>query len=184
MGDIVFGRLENLFEALAGRDVATALTSGGFIYIFIQVALVAPLAEEFAKPLITLPLLKYAPKREAFLLGAMAGAGFAALENMLYAGFGFYFWAVFCWYAPRLCHPSLGAGLVALGWRDLLNGEENAGRNFIARFGLAVGMHALWNGGSLLVITLAGAEFLANYRQSWMCGAYQQAGRPWLCSLF
>jgi hypothetical protein len=29
----------------------------------------------------------------------------------------------------------------------------------LARFGLAAGIHALWNGGSLLVITLAGAEF-------------------------
>jgi hypothetical protein len=94
------------------------------------------------------------------LLGAIAGAGFAALENVIYAGFGYYFWAgiLVVRALGGAIHP-LGAGLVALGWRDVLRGEPKAWRNWLARFGLAAGMHALWNGGSLLVITLAGARF-------------------------
>jgi RsiW-degrading membrane proteinase PrsW (M82 family) len=152
--------LEAIFEALAGQDVAAAITSPGFIYIFVQVAIIAPLAEELAKPLITLPLIGRLGRREAFLVGAMAGAGFAALENVIYAGFGLYFWAgiLLVRALGGAIHP-LGSGLVALGWRDVRCGEAGAWPLWFARFGLAAGMHALWNGGSLLVITLAGAGF-------------------------
>jgi hypothetical protein len=145
---------------LAGKDIASAITNPGFVYVFVQIALIAPLAEEFAKPLVALPLLGRLTRRDAFWVGAMAGAGFATLENVLYAGFGYYFWAgiLVVRAAGGAIHP-LGAGLVGLSWRDILNGEPNAWRNGLARFGMAVGVHALWNGGSLLVITLAGARF-------------------------
>jgi hypothetical protein len=53
----------------------------------------------------------------------------------------------------------LGAGLVGLGWRDVLRGEPQVGRRWAARYGTAVGLHALWNGGALLVIALGGAHF-------------------------
>jgi RsiW-degrading membrane proteinase PrsW (M82 family) len=157
---IASDNLEKLIKALAGRDIATALTSPGFIYAFVQLALIAPLAEELAKPLITLPVIGRLSQRDAFLIGAMAGAGFAALENLLYAGFGYGFWAgiLVVRALGGAIHP-LGAGLVALGWRDVWCNEPNAWRNWFARFGTAVGIHTIWNGGSLLVITLAGAQF-------------------------
>jgi RsiW-degrading membrane proteinase PrsW (M82 family) len=160
LADLVVDQVTALFEALAGADIAAAITNPGFIFIFVQVALVAPLAEELAKPLVTLPLLGRLGRREAFLVGAMAGAGFAALENVIYAGFGFTFWAgiLLVRALGGAIHP-LGAGLVALGWRDVLTGAAGAWPKWLARFGLAAGMHALWNGGSLLVITLAGANF-------------------------
>ncbi|MEW5957051.1 MAG: PrsW family glutamic-type intramembrane protease [Chloroflexota bacterium] len=160
LAGVVLARVETLFEALAGADIATAVTSRSFIYVLVQVALIAPLAEELAKPLVTLPIIRHLSRRTAFLIGAMAGAGFAALENVIYAGFGFYFWAgiLLVRALGGAIHP-LGAGLVALGWRDVLTGEANAWRNWFMRFGMAAGMHALWNGGSLLVITLAGAQF-------------------------
>jgi RsiW-degrading membrane proteinase PrsW (M82 family) len=160
LAGLVRNSLEAVFEALAGQDIAAAITSPGFIYIFVQVAIIAPLAEELAKPLITLPLLGRLARRDAFLVGAMAGAGFAALENVIYAGFGFYFWAgiLLVRALGGAIHP-LGAGLVALGWRDVRRGEAGAWPRWFARFGLAAGTHALWNGGSLLVITLAGADF-------------------------
>jgi RsiW-degrading membrane proteinase PrsW (M82 family) len=152
--------LEALIDALAGEDIAWAITSPGFIYVFIQMALIAPLAEEFAKPLVTLPLIGRLSRRDAFLVGAMAGAGFAALENVFYASAGLSFWAgiLIVRALGGAIHP-LGSGLVALGWHDILRGEPNAGLKWLARFGLASGIHALWNGGSLLVITLAGAQF-------------------------
>lgn len=152
-----------LLDALAGKDIASALTNPTFIYLLVQVALIAPLAEEFAKPLVTLPLIGRLPRREAFLVAAMAGAGFAALENVLYAGFGLYFWAgiLIVRALGGAIHP-LGAGLVGLSWRDILNREPDAWARGAAHFGLAVGMHALWNGGSLIVITLAGARFFGS----------------------
>lgn len=152
--------LEALIDALAGEDIASAITSPGFIYVFIQMALIAPLAEEFAKPLVTLPLIGRLSGRDAFLVGAMAGAGFAALENVFYASAGLYFWAgiLIVRALGGAIHP-LGSGLVALGWHDILRGESKAWLKWLARFGLATAMHALWNGGSLLVITLAGAQF-------------------------
>jgi RsiW-degrading membrane proteinase PrsW (M82 family) len=149
-----------LLDALAGKDIASALTNPAFIYLFVEIAIIAPLAEEFAKPLVTLPLIGKLPRREAFLVAAMAGAGFAALENVLYASFGLYFWAgiLVVRALGGAIHP-LGAGLVGMSWRDVLNREPGAWGRGVARFGLAAGMHALWNGGSLIVITLAGARF-------------------------
>lgn len=156
----VLAELERLLRALAGRDVARALTGPGFIYAFVQLAVVAPLAEELAKPLITLPLVKRLPQRAAFLVGAMAGAGFAALENVIYATAGYSLWIgiLVVRAVGGAIHP-LGAGLMALAWRGLLRREPGAGRAWLQRFGLATGIHALWNGGSLLVLTLAGAQF-------------------------
>jgi RsiW-degrading membrane proteinase PrsW (M82 family) len=163
LADVALPRVEALLRALAGKEIAAAITSPGFIFVFVQLAVIAPLAEELAKPLVTLPLLGRLTRRDAFLVAAMAGAGFAALENVLYAGFGLSFWAgiLVVRALGGAIHP-LGSGLVGLGWRDLLGGESQAGLKWALRFGLAAGMHALWNGGSLLVITLAGARFFGN----------------------
>ncbi len=152
--------LESLATALAGNEVARALTSPGFVLLFVDLAVIAPLVEEFCKPLATLPIIGRLSRRDAFLVAAMAGAGFAALENIFYVATGISFWAgvLLVRATGAAIHP-LGAGLVGLSWRDLLNGERNALRNGLGRFGLAVGIHALWNGGTLLVITLAGAQF-------------------------
>jgi len=160
LADIVLNSADRLLDALAGQEIASAITSPGFIFAFIYLAIIAPLAEEIAKPLITLPVIAHLPRREAFLVGAMAGVGFAVVENVLYAGFGFSFWAgiLLVRALGGAIHP-LGSGLVALGWRGICRGEANAIRKWLGLFGLAVGMHALWNGGSLLVITLAGAQF-------------------------
>ncbi len=160
LGSTVTRHMDKLLSALAGKDIAEALSNPGFIYLFIEVAVIAPLAEELAKPLVTLPLIGRLSRRDAFLVAAMAGAGFASLENVLYAGMGVYLWAGILLVRALGCaiHP-LGAGLVGLSWRDILRGEPRAWQRGLLRFGLAAGMHAVWNGGSLLVITLGGAQF-------------------------
>jgi hypothetical protein len=96
----------------------------------------------------------------------MAGAGFAALENVVYAVLGLRFWAgiLIVRALGGAIHP-LGAGLTALSWRDALRGEKDALRHGAVRSAIAVGAHALWNGGSLLVITLAGAQFFGHLPQ-------------------
>ena len=156
----VLQQAESLLRALSDQRIADALTNPGFLYVLIQIAIIAPLAEEVAKPLVTLPLLKRLSRYEAFWVGALAGAGFAALENVLYASFGYFFWAgiLLVRAVGSAIHP-LGAGMVALAWRDVVHGAPGAWRNLFKRFGLAVGMHALWNGGSLIVVTLASAQF-------------------------
>ena len=160
LSNVAIRSIQNLLADLAGQEIARAITNPGFILAFIQLAIIAPLAEEIAKPLVTLPLIGRLTRRDAFLVAAMAGAGFAALENVIYTSFGAYLWAgVLALRAlGGAIHP-LGAGLVGLSWHDILNGERDAWRQGLARFGLAAGMHALWNGGSLIVVVLAGAQF-------------------------
>jgi len=161
--DSVSDSMRTLLRALSNAEVAEGLTNPGFIFVFVQFAIIAPLAEELAKPLVTLPLLKHLNKQETFWVGAMAGAGFAALENVIYATTGLYIWAgiLIVRALGSALHP-LGSGLVALGWRDILRGEKDAGRNWWQRFGIAVAVHAAWNGGSLLVITLGGARLFGD----------------------
>jgi RsiW-degrading membrane proteinase PrsW (M82 family) len=147
-----------------GTQSVSAVTSQGFIYLFIQLAIIAPIVEEIVKPLIVLPLLGRLSRREAFLVGAMAGAGFAAVENVIYAGFGFFSWAGILMVRALggAIHP-LGAGLVASGWWGVLKGKPGAWSQWFVRFGLAIGIHAFWNGGSLLVITLTQTGFFGPF---------------------
>jgi RsiW-degrading membrane proteinase PrsW (M82 family) len=161
--DIALNRVSDLFDALAGSRISEALTNRGFIYIFIQLAVIAPLAEELAKPLALLPTLRRLSRNEAFLLGAFAGAGFAAVENVIYAASGGEIWSgiLLVRALGGALHP-LGAGLMALAWHDVFSGEPGAASKWFARFAIAVGVHAAWNGGSLLVITLGGAGFFGD----------------------
>ncbi|MBK9926683.1 MAG: PrsW family intramembrane metalloprotease [Anaerolineales bacterium] len=163
LADTVADSMRVVFRELSSRDVANALTDRGFIYLFTQLAIIAPLAEEIAKPLVVLPLVRNLNKQETFWIGALAGAGFAALENVVYATSGFYIWAgiLLVRALGSALHP-LGSGLVALGWRDVLRGEKDAGKNWWKRFGIATTVHAVWNGGSLLVISLGGARFFGD----------------------
>ncbi len=163
LADTVADSLQVVFRELSNKDVADALTNRGFIYLFIQLAIIAPLAEEIAKPLVVLPLVRNLNKQETFWVGALAGAGFAALENVIYATSGFYIWSgiLFVRALGGALHP-LGSGLVAQGWRDVILREKDAGKNWWKRFGIAATVHAMWNGGSLLVITLGGARLFGS----------------------
>lgn len=161
LGQPVLRVLEELVDMLAGGEVARAVTSPGFLLALFELALIAPLVEELVKPLVTLPLLKgMNSRREAFLLGALAGAGFAALENIVYAFFGWRYWVgVLVLRALGAAVHSLGAGLTALGWHALLNRHVGAGRRWSLNYGLAAGQHALWNGSQVVWLALAGAMF-------------------------
>jgi RsiW-degrading membrane proteinase PrsW (M82 family) len=161
LGEPVLQMLEQLVQMLAGGNVAHVITSPGFLLVLLELAIVAPLAEEFARPLVVLPLLKgLGSQREAFLLGALAGAGFAGLENIAYALFAVRYWGgVLTLRALSAAVHPLGAGLTALGWYALVNRRAGAARQWLSNYGLAVGQHALWNGGQALWMALAGAMF-------------------------
>jgi RsiW-degrading membrane proteinase PrsW (M82 family) len=172
LGEPVLDAIEGLLDLLAGGEVAHALTSPGFLAALFGLALVAPLAEEFTKPLVVLPLLagtethpasRLESRRDVFLLGAAAGAGFAALENVIYALVGGRYWGgiLVVRALGAAVHP-LGAGLTALAWHAVLKRDRASRKKpgfWIGCVGLAVGQHALWNGGLALWVALSGATF-------------------------
>jgi RsiW-degrading membrane proteinase PrsW (M82 family) len=170
LGDPVLDAIEGLLNLLAGGEVARALTAPGLLVALFELAIVAPLVEEFVKPLVVLPLLKSTEsRRDVFLIGAVAGAGFAALENVIYALVGVRYWSgiLLLRALGAAVHP-LGAGLTALAWHSILTRRRNQVLPPRSReepgfwpggFGLAVGQHALWNGGLVLWMALAGTTF-------------------------
>ena len=165
LGDPVLDALEGLVDLLTGGEVANALSSSGFLLALFELAVVAPLVEEFAKSLVVLPLLRGTKsRRDVFLLGAAAGAGFAAVENILYALFGGRYWGgiLLVRALGAAVHP-LGTGLMALAWHAILEKRTQVFSEkpgfWAGLMALAVGQHALWNGGLVLWIALSGAAF-------------------------
>jgi RsiW-degrading membrane proteinase PrsW (M82 family) len=161
LAEPVLSGVEGLLEALAGLEVARALTSPGFLVALAALGVVAPAVEEMVKPLVTLPLLRHLKSpREALLLGAVAGAGFAAMENVIYATAGLPVWtATLVLRALGAAVHPVATGLVTVGWFRVLRREPGAGLRWLRGYGLAVGIHALWNGGSALLLALMGARF-------------------------
>lgn len=156
----VFNLLDNTLGLLTNHKVAELLFDPEFIFLFFQIAIIAPFIEELAKPLIMLPLARYLSQRQAFLIGAIAGAGFATLENVIYVGLSLRFWVgiILLRALGAAIHP-VGSGLMGIAWRDWLCGEPGAFYNWLKRFRMATGIHALWNGGSLIVLVLGQAVF-------------------------
>ena len=163
----VFSLVYGLVEPLTGSasdllddlrfdpTLVDVLTSPWALVFLVELALVAPLVEETFKPL-GARLLRPGWRREAFLLGAAAGAGFAAIEDVLYASGWF---ASAEWWLPVAVLRStgaalhiLGAGLISLALYERRTGE---GRGRVgAMWGLAVGIHAFWNGSIAVAIIL------------------------------
>lgn len=122
----------------------------------------APLPEEFAKAL-TIPFFgrkRIQSESQAFMIGLAAGAGFAILENMLYEGL-YAQWGGWSWGGITLLrglgsvlHP-LCTGIVALGW---FRAGQGGFKELLKAYGIAVGLHTLWNGGFLPFVYLSGLE--------------------------
>jgi RsiW-degrading membrane proteinase PrsW (M82 family) len=160
---VVFGLVEPL--AAAGRELLDelrvdptllgVLSSPWAVVLLVHLAVAAPLIEEALKPLGSLARRPQSA-RDAFLFGVAAGAGFAAVENLLYAS-GWFLWGE-SWLAVSLLrsvgaavHP-LGAGLVSLGvWTALRARRPGAA---VASFGAAAAIHALWNGSIAVTLVL------------------------------
>ncbi len=154
---------ERFAALLAGREVARALTDPFFLLMMVQYAVLTPLIEEFAKSVVVLPLIRRVSRREAFLLGAAAGTGFAVLEDLVYAldaGSG---------WSGSLAVRALGAavhplctGMAALAWHALLQPDPESAdratrwRLWARLFGMALAAHGIWNGSILLWSALSG----------------------------
>ncbi|MFH2071917.1 MAG: PrsW family glutamic-type intramembrane protease, partial [Actinomycetota bacterium] len=146
---------ELLDQLEVDRTLLAVLTNPWAMWFLVDLAVVAPLCEEFFKPLGAF-WVRATSRREAFLIGASVGAGFAAVENMLYASG--WWWSLESWLPIAVLRSSgaalhlLGAGLVSLAIYERRTGK---GRSSIAKtYGLAGGIHALWNGSIAVVIIL------------------------------
>jgi hypothetical protein len=140
--------------------------------LLVQMAVVAPVTEELTKPVGALLLARrLRGPAEAFLVGMAGGAGFAIVENMLYEGTGTQLWAAVTALrgAGGVLHP-LTAGLVALGWYGVRRGQPGAWGRRLAYYGLAVGLHALWNGGLAVLFSRVGAEYFGT--ETWRLSVY------------
>lgn len=148
LADTILPQAEHLLEALEFGPLADELLSPWFLAALIEIAIIVPLIEELVKPLPLLPLLKrVTTPRDALLLGALAGAGFAAVENLAYAAmFGSTWGGVLAIRALGAALHPFGAGLMAVAWWRVLRREPGATGLWVRNYGLAVGAHALWNG--------------------------------------
>jgi RsiW-degrading membrane proteinase PrsW (M82 family) len=140
---------ELLDSLRADPGLAQVLTSFWAYILIVDLAIIAPLAEETTKPLGSL-FRRPATARDAFLFGAAAGTGFAVVENVMYAG-GWFF--NLDYWLPISVTRILGAGLHAFGaalvsWGIFQWRQREAGRwrRLGRAYGIAFATHALWNG--------------------------------------
>lgn len=147
--------LRDLTFVKSTEDLARIFFSDQGLYAIATIAVAAPIAEEFLKPLGVIVLgRRIRSPREAFLLGASCGVGFAILENILYESHPYT--------APGIViirsigaalHP-MGAGLMALGWYGVFNGHPHAWRRLGVFYLVAMMQHWLWNMASVSFVLL------------------------------
>lgn len=138
--------------------LTTVLASPWVLLLLVELVVVAPLTEEAGKAL-GARLFRPSSRKEAFVSGVAAGAGFAMVENLLYAGAaaalgGPWPAVVLARALGAAVHP-LATGIVVLGWFDW---KANRDPLALARRLLAgAGVHALWNGSlvALFVVQVA-----------------------------
>ncbi len=175
---------EIVAHVAASPGVERLFFSPALIFTMIGAAVVAPIVEELTKPLGVLLLgRRLRGPAEAFLVGMAGGAGFAIVENMLYESGGFRLWAAVATMrgVGGVLHP-LNAGLVALGWYGVLcTDAPGRWRRLFGFYGLAVAIHALWNGGLTLIFSAAGAYFFA--ADTWRVSIYG-LGQPTIVVVF
>lgn len=152
-----------LWEQLRGDpELLRTLTSGWALVLIVQLAIVAPLAEESLKPLGAV-VRRPRSGSDAFLLGAAAGTGFAMVENVLYSS-GWFFGSVDGWLPVAVARMlgaglhAFGAGLVAWGWFQLRQRRPGRWRRFWLSYWIALTVHGLWNGSIAVAIVLAAAR--------------------------
>lgn len=140
-------------------QITDILNSPWTLLVMVELVVVAPLTEEFGKGL-GARLANPASRRQAFMFGVAAGAGFAVIENILYASgaawFGEPWTALLVGRALGVAVHPLATGLVVLGWWQWRN---NAGPGSPIRLIVAgVGVHAMWNG-SLVALSVADGAY-------------------------
>ena len=174
---------ELVARVIASQSLEQLFYSPALVILIVQVAVVAPVVEELTKPLAAVLLgRRLRGPAEAFLVGMAGGVGFAILENMLYEGLGGQAWAAIATLRGigGVLHP-LNAGLVALGWYGVRQGRPGAWGRLLGLYGLAVAIHALWNGGLVVLFSGVGAYFFGT--ETWRLNVYG-LGQPGIVIVF
>ena len=150
---------ELFLNSVAVSNLITAIENESAISLFVQLGLVIPMAGLLVAPLVTLPWLKRISQRDAFLLGAVAGTGFAGVLTVIYISFDVQMWfwvlviqAVGCAVLP------LSTGLVTLGWQRVVRGQGESFTQWLALFGSASAALVLWNIGLTIILGNVGLE--------------------------
>jgi RsiW-degrading membrane proteinase PrsW (M82 family) len=123
-------------------------------FLFVLVAVIAPLVEETVKPLAVVILIgRIRSAAEAFILGLSCGIGFDLIETSSYISMGYKNWLDVALQRSTagLLH-GLGAAMVALGWYYLTHPKEQKHSVLLALgcWTYAVLQHAIWNGSFVL----------------------------------
>lgn len=139
---------QNLRQLLLSPAVLAILTS--------LLTVIAPLIEEFLKP-IGVAIMGYRrPSRaQAFLWGLAGGAGFALVEGLLNGTIALEGWgAMVAMRVGAAAMHCLGSGLMALGWHHLFIARRPW--HLLAAYAASVGLHGLWNAaaGGIVVASL------------------------------
>jgi hypothetical protein len=154
------GLLLQMMQDIPRQGYINLFSSGSAgSYLFFQLTVIYPLISELVKPLTLIPLIPTISRRDLFLLGAIAGAGYAAVESALLIGLGhqFWIWVLILQLLGCAIHP-LCSGLVALGWRQILTNKLNGRMSWFAYFGAATALRVLWNCGFLATILIINSE--------------------------
>jgi RsiW-degrading membrane proteinase PrsW (M82 family) len=148
--------LVNSGDGVLDADLMKTLRDPWMVFIAIEVVVLAPVIEEFAKA-VSSRLSKPFDRKSALMTGVAAGVGFAVIENIVYALGGLY--DVGGWETVILVrmlgsavHP-VAAGLVSLGWWEFRRGVDRGGSLRLVAAG--VGVHALWNGAVMAVFVVS-----------------------------
>ncbi len=142
--------------------VTEILASPWVLVLLVDLAVVTPIVEETGKAL-GARFGGPRSRRDAFVAGVAAGTGFAVVENALYVGFAALFGGP--WAAVALARSlgaaihSLASGLVVLGWWD---GRRGGVRVLARGFLAGAGVHALWNGGLVVLAVAATSADVGN----------------------
>jgi len=158
----LFGQLDRV--DLSRVDSLTTLLGGwNYIYIFVLATLIIPVVAELCKPLVTLPILRRLSSQDVFLIGSVAGAGFATLSNLIVAGWGLAVWngALVALLLGGAINPFC-TGFVTMSWYRILKKETKAWTDWTVRLCIAIIVHSFWNGGSFLILTLSDTEHFGN----------------------
>lgn len=144
-------------ELTVDTDFVEVLFAGWAFFLLVELAIVAPLLEETLKPFGAL-LARPRSRTEALLFGAAAGAGFAAIENILYATG--WFWGGDWWVSISVVRMSgsalhlLGTGLVVLAIFEVSRPKDERLISLPTAYGTALAIHAVWNGSIAVSIVL------------------------------
>lgn len=163
-------------ELNASSDFVELFFAGWAFLLVVELAVVAPLFEETLKPLGAL-VARPRTRAEALLFGAAAGAGFAAIENVLYATG--WMWGADWWIPISVVRMSgsalhlLGTALIALAIFERRQPREQRLISLPVAYVVALSIHAAWNGSiAVAVVIFAGHEQLGlpNDRLGWGIG--------------